>query len=201
MSDSGDRPVSLLLRTQVVLREGTRSERASVHCPIHGGARMLEHCRQCARLQHEHRGHALSCAIPPAKADPAHTAGEALGPNSLALDGETGIEAAAAALHQIGATSAAVVDDHGVVVGQVNVTALEHARLEAAERRGFSRVAAPEVEDVMDASAPTVLESASIRDAARVMLARRRSSVVVVNARGEAVGTLEALDLLAHLLE
>lgn len=201
MSDSGDRPVSLALRTRVLLREGERAEHVSVHCPIHGAERSLEHCRGCSRLQQELTGRALVCTVPPQQSTPQHTAGEALGRTSFALDGELGIEQAAAALHHAGATGAAVVDDRGVVVGHVNIATLEQARLEAAERRGFSRIGPPEVEDVMDASAPTVLESASLRDAARLMVQRRRSSLVVVNARGEAIGTLEALDVLAQWVE
>lgn len=197
MTDSRDRSVRLVLRALVTVREGEATKQLTVHCPVHAGAQALEHCRGCARLERE-TSSALVCRAPEAAPDKA--VGEFIAPNSVTFDGELGVETAAHHLRRVGANAAAVVDDVGVVVGEVRLEALDQACVEQAERRSFERVAPPEVEDVMDGHATVLLESASIRDAARLMVERRTSALSVVNAHGHAVGTVEIFDVLGAFL-
>jgi len=201
MGDGKDKTVRLPLRVLESHREGEApARRATVHCPIHAGAIGLEHCRNCARLEKEVPGRALECAIPEALSNPTQNAGELVGAKSVCLDGELGVEEAAHVLDRAGLSAAPVVDDVGVVVGQVTAADLHRARLEAAEHRGFGHLSPTEVEDVMSAEPITVTESATLQEVARLMVERHVSSVVVVNARGETVGTIEALDVLRSSL-
>ena len=187
MRDVDDDPkVQLPARVRVsVTADGDELVSGSVHCPMHGRAQPLEHCRACVRfVQEGGRDVAmLECHVP--DVGPHGVVGELISRLSVCLDGELGVEAAARLLEGAHLNAAPVVDDNGVVVGLVTAKSLDRARLE----------------DAMTRELFTVSEDVPVLEAARLMAQRRLTSLTVVNARGEVVGSVEVHAVLEALVE
>ena len=84
-----------------------------------------------------------------------------------------------------------------MLVGVVQTAALQRACEEAKTLRGFAFGAtAPEVEDAVTTPAVSVSESASVAQAARLMVNLDLESVPVVSQDQRVVGVLTAMDLL-----
>jgi predicted transcriptional regulator len=205
MSDVDDDPkVQLPERVRVsVTADGDEFVSGTVHCPAHGAARSLEHCRACVRFVRESGREVamLECHVPAAVTAPRGVVGELVSRVSVCLDGELGVEEAARLLEGAHVNAAPVVDDNQVVVGLVTSKSLDRARLEDAQLRGFQRGHTSEVEDAMTRELFTVAEDVPVVDAARLMAERKLTSLTVVNARGEVVGSVEVHAVLAALVE
>ena len=93
------------------------------------------------------------------------------------------------ALDSAGVTSAPVVDDNGVLVGVVFLTALARMR-EAAEL---------EVEDAMVTDMVTVPQRATVAEVARLMAKHGLERVPVVTNDGHVVGVVSAMDIVRWL--
>jgi CBS domain-containing protein len=203
MRDVDDDPkVQLPARVRVsVTADGDELVSGSVHCPMHGRAQPLEHCRACVRfVQEGGRDVAmLECHVP--DVGPHGVVGELISRLSVCLDGELGVEAAARLLEGAHLNAAPVVDDNGVVVGLVTAKSLDRARLEDAQLRGFQRGHTAEVEDAMTRELFTVSEDVPVLEAARLMAQCRLTSLTVVNARGEVVGSVEVHAVFEALVE
>ena len=95
------------------------------------------------------------------------------------------------ALDSAGVTSAPVVDDNGVLVGVVFLTAL--ARLREAEEL--------EVEDAMITDMVTVPQRATVAEVARLMAQHGLDRVPVVTNDGHVVGVVSAMDIVRWLAD
>lgn len=203
--DEHDEVVTLPERTRVTLdAQHSETTRVTVHCPIHGAARTAEHCRACPRFESESsgRGAALSCHVPTTTVAPRGVVGELLSGSSFCLDGELPVAEGAALLERHDAAAAPVVDDHHVLVGVVSTQSLMHAELDEERQHGFRALSSPsEVEDVMVTPVTSFREDLPIAEAARLMSERGLRSVPVVDARGEVVGVLDAMDLVRYLAQ
>ena len=93
------------------------------------------------------------------------------------------------ALDSAGVTSAPVVDDNGVLVGVVFLTALARLR-EASEL---------EVEDAMITDMVTVPQRATVAEVARLMAKHGLERVPVVTHDGHVVGVVSAMDIVRWL--
>lgn len=107
------------------------------------------------------------------------------------LDSDLGSAQGLAALGSSGLTSAPVVDDNGVLVGVVSLTALARMR----EGDGF------EVEDAMNTNVVTATQSATVAEVARLMAEHSLERVPVVTAGGHLVGVVTAMDVVRWLAE
>ena len=94
-----------------------------------------------------------------------------------------------AALGTSGVTSAPVVDDNGVLVGVVSITAL------AGMRHGDGL----EVEDAMRTDVVTASPRASVAEIAKLMASHGLERVPVVTASGRLVGVVTAMDVVRWL--
>ena len=205
--------VGLPVRLRTVARpeQGERAEASTVHCPVIQGSRSVEHCMRCPRfkgLGRDERGVLVHCRpgsgiIPTTDlADAVNTTptGELLGAEVMCLDCELAASKAAELLQARGVRSAPVVDDHGVLIGVVEVSALRRACEDAETLRGYALGAtAPEVEDAMTYTGAALSESASIAQAARLMATRGVESVTVVSQDQQVLGVLTAMDLVRWL--
>ena len=159
--------VGLPVRLRTVARpeEGVRGEASTVHCPVIQGSRAVSYCLRCPHflgVGRDERGVLIHCGPPLSAALPitalgdaldATTSGELLGTEVICLDCELSASKAAELLQTRGAQSAPVVDDHGVLIGVVEATALKRACEHAEALRGYAfGTPAPEVEDAMSAS-------------------------------------------------
>lgn len=203
--DEHDEVVTLPERTRVTLdSDHAETTRTTVHCPIHGAARTAEHCRACPRFEAESAGRspALSCHVPASKVAARGVVGELLSSRSFCLDCELPVAEGAALLERHDVAAAPVVDDHHVLVGVVSTQTLMHAELEEERQHGFRALSSPsEVEDVMVTPVTSFREDLPIAQAALLMSERGLRSVPVVDARGEVVGVLDAMDLVRYLAQ
>lgn len=193
--DEPNELVSLRERTRISVDvEQRKTAHTTVHCPIHADAQTAEHCRACPRFESE-RQDVLTCRVPASVAAPIGVVGELVGARSVCLDGELPVAAGSELLAQHDATVAPVVDDHHVLVGVVTARDLMRAQLQEAQLQSVSSlISVAEVEDVMVTEATALEESMPVAEAARLMSERGLRSVPVVNARGEVVGVLDAMD-------
>ena len=206
--------VGILVRLRIIARpeEEARGEASTVHCPVIRGSCSVDHCLRCSHFRSigvDERGPVIHCRPPHSRGAPSTdlaqvldstASGELLSAEVICLDCELAASTAAELLRTRGAQSAPVVDDHGVLVGVVQATALQRACKDAEACRGYAfGSAAPEVEDAMTSPEVALSESASVAQAARLMATRGLDCVPVVSHDQQVVGVLTAMDLVRWL--
>ncbi|MDP2274349.1 MAG: CBS domain-containing protein [Archangium sp.] len=117
--------------------------------------------------------------------------GELISEELRTLECDLEISKGLEALDSAGVTSAPVVDDNGVLVGVVFLTAL--ARLREAEEL--------EVEDAMITDMVTVPQRATVAEVARLMAQHGLERVPVVTADGHVVGVVSSMDIVRWLAD
>lgn len=181
--------------------DGVEVKRRAV-CPRSGALTPLEQCIGCPHLV---RVGAAAGGPPTAlECRSEEAATEALGPDApvlawattgvVAFDEDTPVGDARARLGEVGASSAPVVDDRGVLAGIVSVTDLD---------RGSDRLP-PDwpsltVGEVMTVEVDTVKADATVGEAAALLADRRRHHAPVVASDGRVVAMISTLDLVVWL--
>lgn len=205
-SARSDKLVVLPVRCRrVALTGGESVDSHTVHCPVVGEAKSLEHCQACPSLVQHLEGppeEALTCRVPDDTRLETGTVDELLGPDSLCLDGDLPVGEALALLATRGLTAAPVVDDRGTFVGCARISSLRRLHEEdVALAQRHLDVAPQVVDDALVPAVAVVRPDAPLAEAARLMARHRLHQLPVVSADGQVVGVLTPMDLVRWLAE
>lgn len=206
VNSGGDKTVVLPVRCRrVALSDGDTAEARSVHCPVAAQPRTLEHCLDCPLLVRQVEvaaQEALECSIPAGVRLRTETCDEALGPDSLCLDGDLAVSTALRLLNDANLTAAPVVDDRGIFIGCARIEALRQAHEDDKALALRRPDVVPQVVD--DALLPPVARvrpDAPLQEAARLMTRHQLSQLPVIDADGQVVGVLTPMDLVRWLAD
>lgn len=185
-------------RRLMTSNDDTRTEEATVHCPLSRAAKTVSSCLMCPRFERKVAvggwGY-LECHVPEEVADGGDLCGELVSPEVTCLDGELEVSKAVVILDVAGVSSAPVLDDHGVLVGIVSTASLARLRLS-----GFGQRAIPaEVEDAMSTELVTLPQQATVAEAALLMAEHDLERVPIVTEDGHLIGVICAMDLVRWL--
>ncbi|MBI3723664.1 CBS domain-containing protein [bacterium] len=205
-------PLEVRVR-HTVAPDGNDSAQSSVFCPFRGASVSVKKCALCEHfggLVSEPSGTTLLChrrlPAPPSDGaehacDPRETQVSEIMKSAECVRSDTGLEAAAKRLLELGVSGLPVVDAKGHLEGILSSTDIvRHHRVMAdSPWDTFRNVQEVRVSEVMTRHPYAIPETASIADAAALMASGNIHRLPVVSSTGEVVAIVSPLDILAWL--
>jgi CBS domain-containing protein len=127
----------------------------------------------------------------------ARQVGEVMTPNPITVVCTTSLAEAAAVLDSKKITGLPVLDESGVLVGVLSQTDLVRARANPRVAQNWLGLA---VGDIMTKPALTILATAGLQEAAKVMEERRVHRLVVIDGKATPIGIISTSDLVRSWL-